>query len=68
MNLILDKEVVKELIQEDFNKQNLKVALTDILEVSNREKIFLNYFDLEKQLGGKGASKNVASQIVAALK
>ena len=68
VNLILDKEVVKELIQEDFNKQNLKVALTNILEVSNRENIFLNYFDLEKQLGGKGASKNVASQIVAALK
>ena len=68
VNLILDKEVVKELIQEDFNKQNLKVALTNILELSNRENIFLNYFDLEKQLGGKGASKNVASQIVAALK
>ena len=68
VNLILDKEVVKELIQEDFNKQNLKVALTNILEISNRENIFLNYFDLEKQLGGKGASKNVASQIVAALK
>ena len=68
VNLILDKEVVKELIQEDFNKQNLKVALINILEISNREDMFLNYFELEKQLGGKGASKNVASQIVAALK
>ena len=35
VNLILDKEVVKELIQEDFNKQNLKVALTNI---SQKEK------------------------------
>ena len=30
--------------------------------------MFLNYFDLEKKLGGKGASENVATQIVAALK
>ena len=30
--------------------------------------MFLNYFDLEKKLGGTGASKNVATQIVAALK
>ena len=68
VNLILDKEVVKELIQNDFNKQNLKEELTNILDASYREKMFLNYFDLEKKLGGKGASKNVATQIVAALK
>jgi lipid-A-disaccharide synthase len=68
VNLILDKEVVKELIQDDFNKQNLKIELTKILDPSSREKMFLNYFDLEKKLGGKGASEKVASQIVAALK
>ena len=68
VNLILDKEAVKELIQDDFNKQNLKAALIHILDDAYREKMFLNYFDLEKKLGGKGASKNVASQIVAALK
>jgi lipid-A-disaccharide synthase len=68
VNLILDKEVVKELIQDDFNKQNLKAELTNILDAPFREKMFLNYFDLEKKLGGKGASKNVATQIVAALK
>ncbi len=68
VNLILDKEVVKELIQDDFNRQNLKAELTNILDAPFREKMFLNYFDLEKKLGGKGASKNVAAQIVAALK
>jgi len=68
VNLILDKEVVKELIQDDFNKQKLKAELTIILDTSSREKMFLNYFDLEKKLGGKGASENVATQIVAALK
>ncbi|MDX6746488.1 lipid-A-disaccharide synthase [Polaribacter sp. PL03] len=68
VNLIMDKEVVKELIQDDFNKKNLKTELTHILDASYREKMFLHYFDLEKKLGGKGASKNVATEIVAALK
>jgi lipid-A-disaccharide synthase len=68
VNLILDKEVVKELIQDNFNKQNLKAELTNILDAAHREKMFLHYFDLEKKLGGKGASKKVATKIVAALK
>ena len=68
VNLILEKEVVKELIQDDFNNRNLKMELINILDASCRENMFLNYFDLEKKLGGKGASENVATQIVAALK
>ena len=68
VNLIMDKEVVKELIQNDFTKQNLKTALTKILNIEHREKLFLNYFELEKKLGGKGASEKVAKQIVANLK
>jgi len=68
VNLILEKEVVKELIQDNFNKQNLKAELTNILDDTHREKMFLHYFDLEKKLGGKGASNNAATQIVAALK
>ncbi|WP_299669276.1 lipid-A-disaccharide synthase [uncultured Polaribacter sp.] len=68
VNLIMDKEVVTELIQNDFNTQNLKKELTNILDATYREKLFLAYFDLEKKLGGKGASKNVATQIVADLK
>jgi len=67
VNLIMDKEVVKELIQADFNKKYLKAELTKILEASNREKIFLNYFELEKKLGGKGASKNAATKIIQRL-
>ncbi|MEE9407147.1 MAG: lipid-A-disaccharide synthase [Polaribacter sp.] len=68
VNLIMDKEVVKELIQDDFNKKNLKAALTKILSGNDREKLFLEYFELEKKLGGKGASEKVAKQIVANLK
>ena len=68
VNLIMDKEVVKELIQNDFNSKNLKTELTKILEESHREKLFLEYFELEKLLGGKGASEKVAKQIVSYLK
>lgn len=67
VNLIMDKEVVKELIQNDFTKKNLKTELNKILETSPREKLFLNYFDLEQKLGGKGASKKVASEIIKGL-
>lgn len=68
VNLIMDREVVKELIQKDFNKKNLKIALTKILDNTHREKLVSAYIDLEKKLGGKGASEKVAKQIVTNLK
>ena len=64
VNLIMDKEVVKELIQHEFNKENLEKELYNILEGKKRDELFLNYFELEKKLGGKGASKKVAELIV----
>ncbi|WP_299013047.1 lipid-A-disaccharide synthase [uncultured Polaribacter sp.] len=67
VNLIMNKEVVKELIQDDFNKKNLKTELSKILNTEHREKLFLNYFDLEQKLGGKGASKKAAKEIVKKL-
>ncbi len=68
VNLIMDKEVVTELIQNDFNKINLKKELTKILDTNHREKLFLDYFELEKKLGGRGASEKTAKLIVANLK
>ena len=64
VNLIMDKEVVKELIQNEFNEENLENELHKILEGKKRDELFLNYFELEKKLGGKGASKKVAELIV----
>ncbi len=64
----MDKEVVKELIQNDFTKANLKQELTKILDKNHREKLFTEYYELEKILGGKGASEKVAEQIVKDLK
>ncbi|AJR02296.1 lipid-A-disaccharide synthase [Siansivirga zeaxanthinifaciens] len=67
VNLVMDKEVVTELIQNNFNKQQLKKELTRILNEDERKKMFLNYYELEKALGGKGASEKTAQLIFKSL-
>ncbi|MCB0462580.1 MAG: lipid-A-disaccharide synthase [Flavobacteriaceae bacterium] len=67
VNLIMDKEVVTELIQGDFNTKNLKHELSKILDTFERTKFFINYYELEKTLGGKGASDKVAKLIYESL-
>ncbi len=64
VNLIMDKQVVKELIQNDFNEINLEAELHKILDDYHRAVMFLDYYDLEQKLGGKGASNKVAELIV----
>lgn len=68
VNLIMNKKVVTELIQNDLNSKNLYKELTSILDSKVREEMFLDYYELEKKLGGKGASKNTAKEIVSSLK
>lgn len=67
VNLILDKEVVTELIQTDFNTKKLEQELAIILDPYQRAKLFLDYYDLEQKLGGKGASNKTASLIFEAI-
>ncbi len=67
VNLIMGKEVVKELIQNDFNEINLVQALHNILDDYQRAVLFMYYYDLEQKLGGKGASKNAAELIIKKL-
>ena len=64
VNLIMDKEVVTELIQNEFNTDNLKKGLDKLLDPNERTQYFLNYYKLEKKLGGKGASNKTAQFIV----
>ena len=64
VNLIMGKEVVKELIQGDLTTKNLKLELLKILEGPARKVQFESYYELEKKLGGKGASENAATRIV----
>lgn len=63
VNLIMDREVVKELIQSDFNTENLKKELSNILSEEQRKKMFADYYELEQKLGGKGASEKTAKLI-----
>lgn len=64
VNLIMDKEVVAELIQDDFNSKRLQNELLKILDPKQRQRIFSDYYDLEKKLGGAGASDKTAALIV----
>jgi lipid-A-disaccharide synthase len=64
VNLILDKEVVTELIQDEFNESNLENELFKILDHKHREKMFDQYYELEQKLGGKGASEKTAKLII----
>ena len=68
VNLIMDKPVVVELIQDDFNTKRLKKELHNILQTEKREALFMEYFELEKQLGGKGASEKTAQLIIKDVK
>lgn len=63
VNLIMDKEVVTELIQNDLNSKRLKKELDSILSPKKRETMFMDYFELEKLLGGRGASEKAATLI-----
>jgi lipid-A-disaccharide synthase len=59
-NLILDKPVVKELIQSELTASNLKNELKSILAGKKREEMLENYDQLIQLLGNSGASKKVA--------
>ena len=63
VNLILDKEVVKELIQENLNEKNLTNELNNILEGDHRINMLKSYNELIDKLGNKGASEKTALKI-----
>ncbi|MFN5324565.1 MAG: lipid-A-disaccharide synthase [Bacteroidota bacterium] len=69
VNLVMDREVVKELIQHELNTDNIKSALNSILDGSpGRQKMLDDYIELRKLLGGPGASARTANLIVNDLK
>lgn len=64
VNLIMNKEVVKELIQSELNSKNLSLELGKIIEGEQRNQILSDYDELQKKMGGPGASKKAAALIV----
>lgn len=67
VNLILDRHVVTELIQGDFNTKKVREELQKILDEETRSIMFLDYFELENKLGGAGANDKTARLIVDAI-
>jgi len=68
VNLIMDKEVVKELLQYAINEKNLLYELKAILPGgSKREQILADYEALREKLGPAGASDRIAAEMVGRL-
>lgn len=65
VNLIMDREVVRELIQNDLNQSRLHSELQDILVTGYRHRIIKrDYNELREILGGRGASERVAEDML----
>jgi lipid-A-disaccharide synthase len=65
VNLIMDRPVVKELIQGDLNETNLKMELDKILNYKNYQQSMQNdYSQLWHKLGNMPASDTAAIAIV----
>ncbi|MCF8299028.1 MAG: lipid-A-disaccharide synthase [Saprospiraceae bacterium] len=63
-NLVMDREIVKELVQNNLNKKNIILELKELLNNENKRKeISGNYKLLKEKLGGGGASEKTASLI-----
>jgi lipid-A-disaccharide synthase len=63
VNLVLNRLLVRELIQSECNQTELTNSLQEILSENVRKAILSGYDELIEKLGGKGASEKVASLI-----
>lgn len=65
VNLIMDREVVVELIQNECNEKRISEELNLIIVGGSKRKAVLeSYEDLREILGGGGASKKVARSLL----
>lgn len=65
VNLVCDKEAVRELVAADMNEQNLRKELASILPGGKkRQQMLDDYAEMNRILGGPGASKRAAKKIV----
>jgi lipid-A-disaccharide synthase len=64
VNLIMDREVVRELIQDDLTVSNMATELAKILSDGPvRERMLSDLRVLQERLGGGGASRTVANAV-----
>ncbi|MDR2358568.1 MAG: lipid-A-disaccharide synthase [Prevotellaceae bacterium] len=61
VNIIMNREVVRELVQHDLNTANLQAELQALLPNGNKRAAQLNdYAELRRCLGEQGAAKRIA--------
>ncbi len=63
VNLIMDRKIVTELIQEDFNQVKTSAELKKIVAGANRVKMLEDYNYLKRKMGKRGASQATAKLI-----
>ncbi|MBK8845343.1 MAG: lipid-A-disaccharide synthase [Bacteroidetes bacterium] len=63
VNLIADKKIVTELIQEDFNFERLRSETEKIIAGNGRQQMIADYDQLITLLGNSGASDKAATEI-----
>lgn len=66
VNLILDKHVIKELLQDDLNVLHLDTEVTSLLQEATATKIRDGYQELWTVLGESSAAKQTAKKIIEA--
>ena len=64
VNLIMNKKVVTELIQEDCNSKEIASVLRSILDGAERQTMLNDYDELGNKMGTAGASERTAKLIV----
>jgi lipid-A-disaccharide synthase len=68
VNLVMDKEVVRELIQYDLTEKNILSELRAVLHNGGKRTSMLSdYKILKEKLGEAGASERIASEMVRQL-
>lgn len=69
VNLIMDREVVRELIQHECNARQIRDELTLILEGgAKRKNVLADYEIMRQNLGGGGASEKVAQSLLKTIR
>ena len=69
VNLIANKPVVREVIQEDLNKNTLETEFSKITkDKNNRMTMVAEYENIEKMLGSQGVSDKAVLSILKTLK
>jgi len=63
VNLVINRPLVKELIQADFNAKNLRIELEKLLRPETLMHILEGYAELRDALGNEGASERTAQLI-----